>query len=44
MLSRSRYPAFLKRRIGGRWGHLENQAAPRPWRSSHPGLRRWRPT
>lgn len=27
MLARSRYPAFLKRRIAGRFGHLENRAA-----------------
>lgn len=27
MLARSRYPAFLKRRIAGRYGHLENRAA-----------------
>ena len=27
MLAASTYPAFLKRRVGGRWGHLANEAA-----------------
>jgi len=27
LLAASRYPAFLKRRVGGDWGHLANEAA-----------------
>lgn len=40
MLSRSRYPAFLKRRISGPWGHLENQASAQALAQlKHPALR-----
>jgi len=40
MLSRSRYPAFLKRRISGPWGHLENQASAQALTQlKHPALR-----
>lgn len=39
LLARSSYPAFLKRRIGGDWGHLENRASAEALRRlRHPGL------
>lgn len=40
LLQASRYPPFLKRRVGGMWGHLSNQAAAEVARAlHHPGLR-----
>ncbi|MDD0812795.1 MBL fold metallo-hydrolase [Curvibacter sp. RS43] len=40
LLSQSRYPAFLKRRISGPWGHLENTCTAQALRQlQHPGLR-----
>jgi phosphoribosyl 1,2-cyclic phosphodiesterase len=40
MLSQSRYPAFLKRRVGGLYGHLSNIAAAEIARSlMHQGLK-----
>lgn len=40
MLARSRYPEFLKRRIGGRHGHLANAVAAQLLAEvRHPGLR-----
>ncbi len=39
LLEASRYPAFLKRRVGGAYGHLANAAAADILRAvSHPGL------
>ncbi|AYM95616.1 MBL fold metallo-hydrolase [Acidovorax sp. 1608163] len=39
MLEASRYPAFLKRRISGKYGHLANTAAAELLRAlQHPGL------
>lgn len=39
MLAQSAYPAFLKRRVGGRLGHLSNLAAAEIARTvKHPGL------
>ena len=39
MLEASRYPAFLKRRIGGKYGHLANTAAAALLSAvQHPGL------
>ncbi len=41
LLSKSRYPSFLKDRISGRYGHLSNQqAAHLLSRIAHPGLKR----
>jgi phosphoribosyl 1,2-cyclic phosphodiesterase len=40
MLAASTYPPFLKRRVGGAWGHLDNGAAAKIARSVQPhGLR-----
>ena len=40
MLAASSYPAFLKRRVGGRFGHLANAASAEILRNVvHPGLR-----
>lgn len=40
MLEAGRYPLFLKRRVGGLWGHLSNAAASDIARQvHHPGLR-----
>ncbi|MDD0836983.1 MBL fold metallo-hydrolase [Curvibacter sp. HBC61] len=40
LLSQSRYPPFLKRRISGPWGHLENNSTAQALRQlQHPGLR-----
>lgn len=40
LLAASAYPPFLKRRVGGLWGHLSNAAAADVARSvRHPGLR-----
>ncbi len=40
LLSQSRYPPFLKRRVGGNYGHLSNAAAAEIARAvHHPGLR-----
>jgi phosphoribosyl 1,2-cyclic phosphodiesterase len=41
MLEASRYPAFLKRRVGGPYGHLANNATAEILRAvHHPGLSR----
>lgn len=41
MLQASRYPVFLKRRVGGPYGHLANEATADILRAvRHPGLRR----
>lgn len=41
MLAASAYPAFLKKRVGGAWGHLENSATADIVRGlRHPMLRR----
>lgn len=41
MLAASAYPAFLKKRIGGAWGHLENTCSASILRQvRHPALRR----
>lgn len=40
MLAQSAYPAFLKKRVGGPYGHLSNTAAAEIARTAkHPGLR-----
>jgi len=40
LLAQSRYPEFLKRRVGGRYGHLANAAAADlAQQLQHPGLR-----
>jgi len=40
LLDRSSYPAFLKRRIAGPWGHLENSACAQALTQlQHPDLR-----
>lgn len=41
LLARSAYPPFLKRRVGGDWGHLSNDAAGAILAAlAHPGLKR----
>jgi phosphoribosyl 1,2-cyclic phosphodiesterase len=37
LLAASRYPPFLKRRVGGSWGHLANEAAAEIARAILPG-------
>lgn len=40
MLAQSNYPPFLKRRVGGDWGHLSNDAAAAMLAAlAHPGLK-----